>query len=192
MANRRRRRPNEVDLFLREYGVNINQMKVATLTSPQVYLTAMKTNQIDWFCTSEPTPLQAQAAGAGIVVAGPGNVAAWSPDNIGPGNITITQRSYAAQNANTVKRFTQAMQEAVKYIHDNEGSDAVADIAAGELPNVPHDVLKQAISEIDWPVNGKMTAAQWSAGVKFSSQIGAIEGGTKVSEGADWTNEYLG
>jgi NitT/TauT family transport system substrate-binding protein len=182
----------EVGLFLRQYGVDISKMKVATLTNPQMYVTALKTDQVDWFCTSEPTPLQAQAAGSGIVVARSTDVDAWSPKNMGPGNITITSKSFAAEHADTVTRFTQAMQEAMKYIHDNEGSAALTDIAAAESPGVPRDVLKESISEIDWPENSRMTAAQWDTGVKFTARIGAIKASTTVKEGTDWTNKYLG
>jgi NitT/TauT family transport system substrate-binding protein len=142
--------------------------------------------------TSEPTPLQTQAEGAGIVVATPSNVAAWSPSNIGPGNITITTKSYAAKNPDVVKKFAQAMQAATKYIHDNEQSTAVTDIAAAELTGIPSDVLKESISQIDWPENGEMTAAQWAAGLKFSVAIGAAKASTTVAEGTDWTNQYLG
>lgn len=182
----------EANLFLRQYGVDTSKMKVATLSSPTIYQSALKSARIDWFCTSEPTPLQAQAAGAGIVVANSKNVPAWAPDKMGPGNITITKKSYAAKNPDVVSDFTQAMQDAVKYIHDNEQSAALVDIAAAESPGVPRDVLKEAISEIDWPENSGMTAQQWSTGVAFTASIGAADAKTTVKEGADWTNKYLG
>ncbi|WP_435177584.1 ABC transporter substrate-binding protein [Actinacidiphila sp. bgisy145] len=182
----------EVNLFLHEHGVDTGRMKVASLSSPTIYETALKTNRIDWFCTSEPTPLQAQAAGTGIVVASSANVPAWEPQNMGPGNITVTTRSYAEKHPDTVKQFAQAMQEAVKYIHDNEGSTALTDIAAAESPGIPRDVLKESISEIDWPADGRMTAAQWATAVKFTSQIDVIKPDMKVTEGDDWTNAYLG
>jgi NitT/TauT family transport system substrate-binding protein len=182
----------EVNLFLRQYGVDTSRMKVATLSSPTIYQSALKAGRIDWFCTSEPTPLQAQAAGAGIVVANSKNVPAWAPDKMGPGNITITTKSYASKNPDVVGDFTRAMQDAVKYIHDNEQSDALVDIASAESPGVPRNVLKEAISEIDWPGNSRMTAAQWTTGVAFTASIGAAAASTKVKEGTDWTNKYLG
>lgn len=182
----------EVNLFLKPYGVSTSSMKIATLSSAQTYLTALKTNEIDWFMTSEPTPLQAQAQGAGIVVATSKNVAAWAPDTIGPGNITITTKSYAAKNPDVVKKFTQAMQAAVQYIQDNEQSSAVTAIAANELSGVPNDVLEQSIAEIDWPETSDMTVAGWTAGVKFTVQTGAVSASTTVHEGTDWTNQYLG
>lgn len=182
----------EVNLFLQSYGVNAGNMKVTTLSTSQTYLAALKTNEIDWFMTSEPTPLQAQAEGAGIVVATPENVAVWSPDNIGPGNITVTTKSYAAKNPDTVKKFTQAMQAAVAYIHTNEQSSAVTSIATTELSGIPSAVLSESISQIDWPADSQMTTAQWAAGVKFTAEIGSIKSSTTVHEGTDWTNQYLG
>ncbi|MEU6540966.1 ABC transporter substrate-binding protein [Streptomyces sp. NPDC047000] len=182
----------EANLFLRRYGVDTGKMKVATLSSPTIYQSALKSGRIDWFCTSEPTPLQAQAAGAGVVVANSKNVPAWASDRMGPGNITITKKSYASGHPDVVSDFTQAMQDAVKYIHDNEGSAALTDIAAAESPGVPRAILKEAISEIDWPENSRMTAEQWTTGVRFTVSIGAAKASTTVKEGTDWTNKYLG
>lgn len=177
-------------LFLKENGVSISQVKVALLATPSAYLTAMKTGQIDWFETSEPLPLQAQAQGLGTLVASPSNTKAWTPANTGIGAIMITTDKFADANSSTVRAFVKATTQATDYIRRHESAADVIDIAAKNLTGVPRSVLKQSITSIDWPPTGKMTAAQWATTVKFIASLGALPAGTKVTS-ADWTNKYL-
>lgn len=180
----------EVAMFLRENGVNIDQMKLANLSSPQAYLTALRRNQINWFCTGEPVPLQAESEGAGIVVAHPSNVMAWSPDNVGPGGLIVTSRNYARNNPETVRKFVKATQEAIDAIRQDPTSDNVVGVAAEHLPGVPHDVLAQAIKTVVWNENGEMTSQDWQAAVRFITQLGVVPKDAQVTS-QDWTNEYL-
>jgi len=177
-------------LFLEENGVSIKQVKVALLASPSVYLTALRDGQIDWFSTSEPLPLQAQAAGLGEVVATPSNVNAWTPANTGIGAIMITTKQYASGSSSMVKAFVTATAQATRYLRENEGSADVLGIASKNLSGVPQSILKQSIAAIDWRSNGQMTAAQWATTVGFISKLGALRPGTKVTSG-DWSNAYL-
>ena len=177
-------------LFLEENGVGIKQVKVALLATPSVYLTALRDGQIDWFSTSEPLPLQAQAEGLGMVVGTPSNTKAWSPTNTGIGAIMITTRQFAAQNAGTVKAFVTATQEATRYLEANEASAQVLDIAAKNLPGVPRSVLKQSIAAIEWRRNGDMTSEQWATTVNFIKKLGVLRAGSNITS-ADWSNAYL-
>lgn len=180
----------QADLFLRENGVRVDQTKIATLASPKAYLTALQQGQVDWFSTSEPTPMQAEAQGAGIVVASPRNVTAWSPSKIGIGSLLVTSKKYAKSSPDTVRKFVQATSSALRYISVHKGSEDVVDVAEGQLPGVPRTILKQVIDDIDWGGTGAMSAELWDTTARFITQLGVVPKDTKVTAD-DWTNEYL-
>jgi ABC-type nitrate/sulfonate/bicarbonate transport system substrate-binding protein len=178
----------EAEIFLSEFGVTSSQVKIATLASPAADQAALKSNEIDWFCTSEPIPYEVQAAGSGIVVATPENVPAWSADQTGIGAVIVTAKSYAQANPAVVKEFVTATQEAAKYISLNPAR-ALA-IAASQFPGVSQAVLKNSLAEIQWPTDGKMTDALWQTTVGFIIKQGVVPGGSTVAS-TDWTNQYL-
>lgn len=180
----------QTELFLRENGVSTSQMRVATLSSTKAYITALQQGQIDWFSTSEPAPSQAEAQGAGIVVASSQNVAAWSPTQIGIGSLMSTNKEYAQSDPDTVRRFVQATSQALQYVSAHRTSADVVDVAAAALPGVPRPLLTQVIAETDWSGDGAMTPELWATTAHFTSQVGVVPPTTSVAA-TDWTNDYL-
>lgn len=178
----------EAEIFLQEFGVTPAQVKVATLASPSADQAALKSDQIDWFCTSEPIPYEVQAAGSGLVVATPENVPSWAASQTGIGAVIVTQKSYAQANPTVVREFATATQEAAKYIGLNPAR--ALDIAQTQFPGVSRTVLESSLAEIQWPADGKMTDALWQTTVGFIVKQGVVPSGSKVAS-TDWTNQYL-
>ena len=85
----------QAGLFLNEFGVQLSQLRIATLSSPTADQGALESNQIDWFLTSEPIPLEVQRQGYGLVVGTPSNVSAWRPRQTGITEAVVTSTAYA-------------------------------------------------------------------------------------------------
>jgi NitT/TauT family transport system substrate-binding protein len=178
----------EAEILLQEFGVAPSQIKIATLASPSADESALKSNQIDWFCTSEPIPYEVQAAGSGLVVGTPENVPSWAASQIGLGALIVTEKSYAQANPTIVREFVRATEEAVKYISLNPSR--ALDIAQTQFPGVSRTVLENSLSQIKWPADGTMTDALWQTTVDFIVKQGVVPSGSKVAS-TDWTNHYV-
>lgn len=178
----------EADMFLRQYGVQPSQVKIATLSSVTADQAALESGEIDWFCTAEPVPFQVQAKGKGLVVATPDNVTQWDPDKTGLSEAIVTTTKFANANPELVKKFVTATQQATAYLSTHE-SKAVA-LAQSEIPGLPAQVLQQTNSLITWLASGRMDSKLWQTTVAFSEIEGTIDAGTTVKENVDWTNKY--
>lgn len=73
----------ETGIMLRSYSVSLSQQKWVTLPTPAADKAALKSGEIDWFTTSEPTPLSLQASGDGVVLVNPDKSPAWANSQIG-------------------------------------------------------------------------------------------------------------
>jgi NitT/TauT family transport system substrate-binding protein len=173
---------------MREYGVNPQSVHYVTLPSPSSDQAALRNNEIDWFITSEPVPLEAQHSGAGIVVAGPSAVSAWAIARSGYGQVVVIRKSFADQNAGLVRRFVDAVQEGSAYTRTHEIE--AASIMKQTLPGAAQSTLLASLRLVDWPTTGAMNGSGWATSMAFISKEGAIPGGTKLSR-SGWTDQYL-
>lgn len=178
----------EAGIFLREYGVNPASIHYVTLPSPAADKAALTNNQIDWFVTSEPVPLEVQAAGDGVVVASPDTVPAWSIPRSGYGQVVVVRQSYAAANAALVRRFVQAVQQGSGYARAHP-ADTV-NIVKQTLTGIPDPALLASLRLVAWPQDTAMNTADWTTSMAFISQQGALPKGTTLTT-TDWTNQYL-
>jgi len=179
----------EADMFLRQYGVQPSQVKIATLSTVTADQAALQSNEIDWFCTAEPVPFEVQDGGHGIVVASPANVQQWGPSKTGLSEAIVTTTKFASGNPETVKKFVAATEQATAYLSSHE-SKAVT-LAQSEIPGLTPQVLLKTDSLITWLSSGQMNGAQWQNTVTFSEIEGTIASGTHVTQNVDWTNKYL-
>jgi ABC-type nitrate/sulfonate/bicarbonate transport system substrate-binding protein len=179
----------EADMFLRQYGVQPSQVKIATLSTVTADQAALQSNEIDWFCTAEPVPFQMQNGGHGIVVGTPSNVQEWGPSRTGLSEAIVTTANYASGNPATVKKFVTATEQATAYLSSHQAK-AVA-LAQSEIPGLTSDVLQKTDSLITWLSSGQMDSSQWQSTVAFSETEGTIASGTNLKQNVDWTNKYL-
>jgi NitT/TauT family transport system substrate-binding protein len=180
----------ETGLFLKAYGVGSDKVKWVSLPSPAADKAALKSNQIDWFTTSEPTPLEIQESGDGVVVADARKVPAWSNATVEYGELIVARDDYLKQHAATAKKFVTAVQQATAYMNAHLASDAVQDTAAKTLPGVPPAVIKESLPLVDWPASGAMSTADWNTTLRFINALGALPQKAEVASD-DWTNDYL-
>ncbi|MFK0172175.1 ABC transporter substrate-binding protein [Streptomyces sp. NPDC090306] len=183
----------EAGIFLKGQGVDPGKLKWVSLPSPAADKAALKSNQIDWFVTSEPIPLQIQSDGDGVVVVDSQKAPEWSAKEAGYGQFVVTQKTYAAQHPEIARKFVVAVQQATAYLGthlDAENDKTVLDVAQKALPGVPADVLRSSLQQVDWPAKGAMSAADWQKTQAFIDSLGALPKGTSVSS-SDWTNKYL-
>ncbi|WP_216894220.1 ABC transporter substrate-binding protein [Nocardia alni] len=178
----------QAGIFLREYGVSPNTIRYASLPSPAADKAALSNNQIDWFVTSEPTPLAVQADGDGIVVAGPDTVPGWSVANTGYGQIVAVRQDYAGKNAGMVRRFVQAVQQGTAYIRGHEAD--VVGIVKQTFSGLDDSVLLASLRQVDWPADGGMSADGWNTSLKFIHSTNAVPKSAAIPR-SNWTNEYL-
>ncbi|WP_166462564.1 ABC transporter substrate-binding protein [Amycolatopsis acidicola] len=178
----------QAGIFLREYGVDPAAVHYVMLPSPAADKASLHNNQIDWFVTSEPTPLAVQDAGDGIVVASPGSVPAWSTARSGYGQLVVVRQSYADENSDLVRRFIKAVQDGSAYTRAHE-SEAV-EVMSKTLTSVAKPTLLASLRLVDFPETGAMDEQGWTTSMSFISQEGAFPKGTKLTQ-ENWTNEYL-
>ena len=183
----------EAGIFLKAYGVDPTKLSWVSLPSPTADKAALASNEIDWFVTSEPIPLEMQYSGDGIVVADPLSVPAWSAAESGYGLVVVASNSYLDQHADVAKKFAAAIQDATGYLstHLTSSTDStVLSVAEKTLPNIPASVLQNSLAQVVWPTSGAMSAADWTKTQAFLDSLGTLPSGDKISS-KNWTNTYL-
>ncbi|MFF3567758.1 ABC transporter substrate-binding protein [Nocardia jiangxiensis] len=178
----------QAGIFLREYGVSPGTVRYVSLPSPAGDKAALTRNQIDWFVTSEPTPLVVQDDGDGVVVAGPDTVPAWSVTRTGYGQIVAVRKDYATQNAALVRRFVRAVQQGGAYIRGHESD--VVDIVKSTFSSMADPILLASLRQVDWPETGAMSVDGWNTSMDFIKKTNAVPRGAELPS-TNWTNEYL-
>jgi len=179
----------EAGIMLRSYGVSPSQMKWVTLPSIPADEAALKSNEIDWFVTSEPIPLEVQSAGSGVVVLGPSKVPVWANAKTGIGTVLVATKGYTSSNAATVTKFATAVQKGVEYLRSHEQQALPA--AQRALPGVPRSVLLQSMGLVDWPAALKMTPTEWATSLGWINKQGLISGLGSTLSTSDYTNKYV-
>lgn len=180
----------EAGIFLNAHGVDPATMKWVSLPSPAADKAALAKGEVDWFITSEPIPLQVQHAGDGIVVADPQKVPQWSYGDAGYGQAVVVKKSFAKADADTVKGFVTAVQQATAYLRAHKPSDkAVLAAARKTLPGLSDSVLSSSVAQVDWPRSAEQNEAGWKKTAGFVKDIGAVPDPAVTTD--DWTNTYL-
>jgi NitT/TauT family transport system substrate-binding protein len=180
----------EAGVFLRAFGVDAGKVKWVSLPSPAADKAALKSNQIDWFVTSQPTPLAIQQSGDGVVVADSIKVPAWSSAQAGYGQLVVGSNSYLAQHADVAKKVATAVQQATAYMNAHLDTAGVQTVGQQALPGVQASVLKASLPQVEWPKSDEMTPADWTKTLRFINSLGALTQKAKISS-SDWTNKYL-
>lgn len=178
----------ETEMFLKAYGISPSQVKLVQLTSPAADEAALKSNEISWFLTSEPIPLELQADGNGVVAATPQTAPVWAPAKTGYGIVVSIMKSYGDSNPATVKKFVTALSEATAYVRAHESD--VMGVAATIVPGVSKELLLKSYSEVSWPASGQLSAAQLQQTVNFIQAEGAVPGLPSTWDPSSWTNKY--
>ena len=180
----------EASVYLKTYGVDSSQVKWVSLPSPAADKAALKSNQIDWFVTSQPAPLEIQDSGDGVVVADSIKVPAWSEAQAGYGQVVVARNSYLHQHPDIARKFATAVQQATAYMNANLDSATVQSVAQKALPAVPASVIKASLPQVGWPKSDAMTAADWAKTVAFINSLGALTQPAQVTS-SNYTNTYL-
>jgi NitT/TauT family transport system substrate-binding protein len=181
----------EAAVFLKAYGVASSKVKWVSLPSPAADKAALKSNQIDWFVTSQPTPLEIQNTGDGVVVADSTKVSAWSEEQAGYGQVVVARNSYLSQHADIAKKFATAVQEATAYMNANLDSAAVQNVAQKALTGVPASVIKASLPQVEWPESDTMKLSVWIKTLTFINSLGALDSGQAIVSSDNFTNKYL-
>jgi ABC-type nitrate/sulfonate/bicarbonate transport system substrate-binding protein len=179
----------EASIYLKKYGVDPAKLKWVSLPSPAADKAALNNNEIDWFVTSEPIPLQIQDEGDGIVVADPIKVPQWSVQQAGYGQLVVAEKSYLKAHADIAKKFVAAVNDGLKYIAANQKDEKVLAAGRKALPGTPDSVLQGSIDQVEWPQTGAMTAADLDKTRAFIESLGTLKEVKLTSD--DWTNKYL-
>ncbi|KAA9156978.1 ABC transporter substrate-binding protein [Amycolatopsis acidicola] len=178
----------QAGLLMQEYGVDPASVHYVALPSPAADKASLANNQIDWFVTSEPIPLEVQDDGDGVVVASPDSVPAWSLPRSGYGQVVVVRQSFADENSDVVRRFVTAVEQGSAYARTHE-TEAV-NIMKKTLTGVPDDVLLASLRLVDWPEKDTMSAEGWNTSMTFLGKLGSLPKNTKLPQ-SSWTNQYL-
>ncbi|BBB01260.1 hypothetical protein RVR_8575 [Actinacidiphila reveromycinica] len=181
----------EASVYLKAYGVDPGKVKWVSLPSPAADKAALKSNQIDWFATSQPTPLAIQDTGDGVVVADSTKVKAWSEEQAGYGQVVVARNSYLSQHADVARKFATAVQQATAYMNANLDSATVQKVAAGALPGVSASVIKASLPQVEWPRSDAMKLSAWITTMTFINSLNALESGQAIVSSDNFTNRYL-
>lgn len=180
----------EASIFLKANGVDPGKVKWVSLPSPAADKAALKSDQIDWFITSQPSPLEIQDSGDGVVVADSAKVPLWSAAQAGYGQLVVSSKSYLARHPDIARKVATAVQQATAYMNAHLDSPEVQNVARNALPGVPAPVLKAALTQVEWPTSGEMKLSVWTTTLTFINSLGALTAPAHVSSD-DWTNTYL-
>jgi len=178
----------EAALFLSENGTAPSSINWVTLPSPASDVAALKSGQIDWFLTSEPTPFQVQADGDGVVVATSKTVPAWK--NSGYTILVLGKTSWLKSNSATAKKVMKAVSEANAYINSHLSSSDLLTLAKKENPSYSSDVLSDSLKSVTWPKDPSMNAAGWKKTTTFLKDIQIVTASNGITT-SDWSNQYL-
>ncbi|WP_285566646.1 ABC transporter substrate-binding protein [Streptomyces sp. RTGN2] len=180
----------EAEMFLKNRSVDLDEVSWVSLASPTEDRAALTDGRIDWFVTSEPLPLQIQAAGDGVVVANSQTVHEWSGSYAGYGQVVVSRRTYAAQHASTVKKFITAVEQGSAYLNLHVDDPAIVPAVRQAMPGIPDAVMQASIEEVDWPYFADMDKGTWKHTLQFVMELGTLPGSAKIESGF-WTNDYL-
>jgi ABC-type nitrate/sulfonate/bicarbonate transport system substrate-binding protein len=180
----------QASMFLKTRGVDPTKLKWVSLPSPAANKAALNSGQIDWFITSEPTPLSIQDAGEGVVVADPLRVPEWSPEQSGYGELVVARKDYLDKNPEVAKKFVAAVQEATAYMNTHVSDAALLEVTMKAMPGIKGPVLQASLKQAGWPTSGAMNDEVWKKTLAFVNGLGVL---TKVMDvtANDWTNKYV-
>jgi NitT/TauT family transport system substrate-binding protein len=180
----------EARLFLKAHDVDPGKVEWVSLPSPAADEAALTAGRIDWFVTSQPTPLEIQEAGDGVVVADSVKVPQWSAAQAGYGQIVVCRDSYLAEHAGIARKVATAVQQGAAYMNAHLDSTQVRTVARTALPGVPDGVLRASLHQVEWPSSARMKISEWTRTWSFINSLGAVTVRAQASAD-DWTNEYL-
>jgi NitT/TauT family transport system substrate-binding protein len=180
----------EARLFLLEHAVDPEKVTWVSLPSPAADKAALKTDQIDWFVTSQPIPAEIQESGDGVVVADSLKVPQWSEAQAGYGQLVVARDTYLSAHPDIARKVATAVQQATAYMNAHLDSEVVQTVAQKALPGVPAPVLKAVLPQVEWPTSGKMSLSEWVKTASFVNSLRAVKGHADVPVDR-WTNEYL-
>lgn len=176
------------NLALEEFGVEPSQVSIVTLASPAADEAALQKNQINWFVTSEPIPLQMQAEGFGIVIGNPTVVKVWAPKAVGYGQVILATTSIVNANSTLMKKIVRGTEAATAYIGHHE--QKVLNVAQANSPGVARTLLLKSYKLLSWPATGAMTTKLMGVTVKFIIVQQSVPAGFHLTEGINWTNRF--
>lgn len=168
------------------YGVQSSQYSLANFSTSASEEAALRTNQIDWLVTSQPTPDQLQADGDGLVVADRQNAKAWMTNIYG--NLAVATQSYASSHPAVMAEIGKSLVQAAAFIN-SKPSQAVAALQR-YVTGLSDTVAKEALSAVIWN-NDQQSASGWKAAIAYDIASGSVHAGTSVTEGTEWTNKYV-
>ncbi|MFD7811519.1 ABC transporter substrate-binding protein [Streptomyces sp. NPDC059785] len=180
----------QAGIFLKAYGVEPDDIKWVSLLSPAANEASLKTGQIGWFATSEPTPLEIEHSGDGLVLADAARVPVWSNDKVGYGQLLVARSSYLRDHPAIAKKTATAVQQATAYLHTHLDSATVKNTAKETLPGVPASVIDKSLPLVNWPTSAKMSNADWKTTVSFINELHTLRGNIEMTTD-NWTNSYL-
>lgn len=180
----------QASMFLKTRGVDPTKVEWVSLPSPAANKAALNSGQIDWFITSEPTPLSIEHAGEGVVVADPKRAPEWSADQSGYGELVVTRKDYLEKNPEIAKKFVAAVQEATAYMSTHLDDPELLNLTSKEMSGIPVPVLEASLQHAGWPTSAAMDDATWKKTLDFVNGLGVL---TKVMTvtANDWTNTYV-
>ncbi|WP_433443476.1 ABC transporter substrate-binding protein [Nonomuraea sp. CA-141351] len=179
----------QASMFLKTRGVDPAKVKWVSLPSPSANKAALNSGQIDWFITSEPTPLSIQHAGEGVVVADPLRAPEWSPERSGYGELVVVRKDYVEKNAGTAKKFVAAVQDATAYMNTHVQDTELLNLTMKLMPGIPAPVLQASLGQAGWPASAAMNDEEWKKTLGFVNGLGVLPKVMTVTAN-DWTNKY--
>ncbi|MBT2227817.1 ABC transporter substrate-binding protein [Nonomuraea sp. NEAU-A123] len=180
----------QASTFLKTRGVDPAKVKWVSLPSPAANKAALNSGQIDWFITSEPTPLSIEHAGEGVVVADPLRAPEWSPEQSGYGELVVVRKDYLEKNPEIAKKFVGAVQEATAYMNTHLHDADLLNLTSKEMSGIPVPVIEASLQHAGWPASAAMDDAIWAKTLGFVNGLGVLSKVMTVTAN-DWTNTYV-
>jgi NitT/TauT family transport system substrate-binding protein len=183
------------DVFLRallhEAGLIPGQdVEVVRMGSIAGLFAGLKSGQIDGYVLSPPSPQQAEKAGVGkvLIKISQGEVPALAKF---PSVAICTTQERLDKEADVVKRFVKALQEANDWMRKNEAE--TVKVGQALFPNVKTEIWKQAV-ELSIPAisaDGRFEQDEIEKAFAVYKNAGASNIIPDPREGLTWTNAYL-
>lgn len=176
--------------ILKQYGLDPDKdVEMSVVGSGPSRRAALKNNQVDLFLGGVPDAEVTEFEGYGLVFIRPGDEVpifkdfAWE--------VIAVKAGYAEKNPGVVERFARAVARGSNYIKANPAE--AKKVLKTPFADVDEKVISLAIDNVinAFPVDGKMTEAQWKNAAQVLVEAAAISKMPNTTEGVFWTNKFI-
>ena len=173
-----------LEWLLKQQNLAPDAVRMVTLGGSAELTAALTKGTIDAFISSPPASYVTEEQGQAKLLI----------DSVPPWNdleyfMVVTTADYAQKNPDIVKAVATATAQGNDFVLSNP--DRTLAVEQARYPNFSPSVLKQTLAAFKYTKSGLFQAGMWDTAVNLFAETGMVEGKIPVTEGKDWTNQFI-